>query len=1272
MTTAILAVAFAVMLSSVRLLLPLTENYRAELQELIAEAVGRPVRVGRTAARWNRFGPELALFDVEIRDPEDTRPILHFAEMHIGVDLVAAIGQLDFLPTSIRVAGLQLEVERLADGRVGVQGIAADGGSDEANAEGLRGGIAWLFSRERLMIEDLDLTLVDRRRRPERIRLSDIDLELRNSGELHQLAGRVQLTTDIGRQIEFALSAEGPATEPDRWRGEIYLSVSALQLSQVARQVPQLRNALEAGEGDLAMWGELAEGRVGTLTGRLALTGLVLQGETERRRYPALSGNFFWRREASGWAAKISRLVVNDGVNAWPAADYDLRYRAADDRQPLALAARLSYLNIDSLASLVSLVPAVPEKWRTALTEMQPAGVVENLTARIANHRPLLYQVSATVRDVAVQRWERFPGASGVSGILQADQRGGRLNLDSEALSLDLSRWFEHPLPPAKARAQLSWQRTDTGWRFRVEDAEADNADARAIGVAEAEWHKERGLFLDLSVFLEEGRGASISPYLPEKRVPVNTLKWLQRGIVDGRVPRGAFVYRGWGRRYPFSGNDGRLHVDFDVEEAVLDYLPGWPRLEAIKANVEFDQTSMRIRAEAARSGGALLSKVRAEIPNLKNRPTLSLSGMVEASVPDALQFLGETPLTRRFRDTLLELQTAGEASMALAIEARLKKGSTPKVDGRVQITAGRVALPGWPAGVEAIAGELRFSEKWLRAKGLRAKVLARDATVDIDVPIGPYAEKVEQGAVTLRGSADEKGLRTLIDHPVAGALAGSSRWEAVWHVPSREGHRNRLEVSSSLAGLAINTPAPLGKRADERRRLRLTAELTGPGQSRVHLRYGEVLDAALQFARQGGRPYLQRGEVRLGGGNAYLPAQSGLLVSGDLERFPFYEWRRVSGQRSGGWGFGSTPLRRVVLRIGELVLSEKSIRDVRIAVAREGGYWRGVLAGEGAKGSVHLPLRQGRAPLVLNLEHLRLTSLPEPARKPRDLLSDPRMVPPLEIRIDQLWLNGQAIGSVILESSPTAEGLRIRQFRVTGEVLTVDAQGDWQGDAKQNRATWEATLKSPDLGKALRALGYAEGIKGGSTEANLVVSWPGSPATPYLARLRGRVSIKVKKGRIIDIEPGAGRIFGLLSVQALPRRLLLDFRDLFLKGFTFDEINGRFRIDNGDAYSDDLLVEGPAAKLKVIGRTGLARRDYDQLVKVDPNLAGTLPLAGWAVGGPTVGAVMLFFERLLGKEFDESSGIYYRVTGSWDDPKVVRVRSEKTDANEDDPETSR
>jgi len=1259
LTTAILAVAFAVMLSSARLLLPLTENYRVELQEWITEALGRPVVVGRTAARWHRFGPELALYDVELRDEESARSVLRLAEVHIGIDFVTALRQFSIQPTTIRIIGSRLEVERMADGRVQVQGLITNGGAQENSDQATGGAMAWLFSREHLLLEDLDLTLIEQRRKPSRVYLNDIDIELRNSSTRHQLVGRVLLTAGVGESIEFALDAEGGVESFKNWQGDFFLAVKDASLPQFASQHPTLGKSLRGGRGDLTLWGALRQGRVVQLAGRAALTDLEVVHDDARASYTNISGNFAGWREDAGWSVVGDRMVVETDSNDWPASKVTARIRAKSDSHPLAAAARLDYLDIETLIPLIAAFPVNGSKWGEALRKTQPRGTVTNIATQVEFDTPVRYQASARLTSVGMRRWEKIPGALGLSGDLSLDQDSGRLSLKSESLELELPRWFEQPLPVSRVSADLSWRRDGAVWDFGVENAEVRNSDAHAVGLAEAQWNPDRGLFLDLSAHVIEANGGNVPPYLPTKRMPEATVAWLRRGIVGGQVPTGNLVYRGWGREYPFVNGEGRFHIAFDVENAVLDYLPDWPRLEKINASVEFDQTAMRITARHGESMGVKVERAEADIPDLQHDQKLPLSGLISAPVADGVNFLAGTPLTSGFRDTLKGLRTAGDVQVDLKIDAPLKKQAIPSVTGVAKLKDASLGLPDWPTGLESINGSLKFSENLLEAKRLSAGVLSRNATVAIRVPIGARVKTAAQGNITVKGTADAKGLGKVLKHPSGKRLSGETPWRVVWRVPSYRGQKNRVEITSNLSGLALDFPEPLGKQKEEAVPLAVIVDMTRRTQTNVTARLGKRADTALLFSGARGSTRLARGEVRLGGGVAYLPTEKGLLVSGKVDQLSVSEWRDAIGGWGGGWSLDAGPLQRIVLQIGTLSLVEKQTRDVRVALAKVDGYWQGILAGEGVKGSVRVPLSVSDLPLMLNLDHLKLESKPEGTDRDVAIWPNPTNLPPMNVKIGHLWLDEGDLGEVVLTVAQAKEGVRIDQLRVSGEHLTVEARGDWLGSRDRNRTTWEASLQSKNLGTALRTLGFAEGIKGGKTEADVQVSWPGPPSNPDLEGLNGRLSLTVKSGRIVNLDPGAGRIFGLLSVQALPRRLLLDFRDLFMKGFTFDEITGKFRIDSGDAYSDDLVVDGPAATLKIIGRTGIARKDYDQLVKVGPNISGTLPLAGWAVGGPTVGAVMLFFQRILGKDIDEDSGIHYRVTGSWEDPKVVRVESE-------------
>jgi uncharacterized protein YhdP len=198
--------------------------------------------------------------------------------------------------------------------------------------------------------------------------------------------------------------------------------------------------------------------------------------------------------------------------------------------------------------------------------------------------------------------------------------------------------------------------------------------------------------------------------------------------------------------------------------------------------------------------------------------------------------------------------------------------------------------------------------------------------------------------------------------------------------------------------------------------------------------------------------------------------------------------------------------------------------------------------------------------------------------------------------------------------------------------------------------------LVSTDLLQTMRDLGYGDTITGkqGTVVAN--VTWPGAPDSQLLGRLNGTVSIQIDDGQLLSVQPGAGRIFGLMSVAALPRRLSLDFTDFTDKGLAFDSVRGDFTLKAGDAYTENLLLKGPAAEIGVVGRTGLGQRDYDQTAVVTGSLGQSLPVAGALAAGPVVGAALLVFSQIFKEPLKGITRGYYRITGSWDNPVVQRV----------------
>ena len=223
-------------------------------------------------------------------------------------------------------------------------------------------------------------------------------------------------------------------------------------------------------------------------------------------------------------------------------------------------------------------------------------------------------------------------------------------------------------------------------------------------------------------------------------------------------------------------------------------------------------------------------------------------------------------------------------------------------------------------------------------------------------------------------------------------------------------------------------------------------------------------------------------------------------------------------------------------------------------------------------------------------------------------------------------------------------------------EVLDLKAKGDWRREAQGDHSEISLDYSSRDAGSMLGALGFSRLIDGGATHGQLRLQWPGAPGAFEWGIADGELSVQVGQGRVLEVEPGAGRLFGLLSLTEIPRRLSLDFSDFFKSGFAFNQMAGRFSIERGNAITDDFQIDAPSAQILLRGRTGLAARDYEQTMEVLPKAGSVLPAIGAIAAGPAGAAVGAVAQAVLRQPLKDMTRTIYRVTGPWSDPVIEVV----------------
>ena len=200
------------------------------------------------------------------------------------------------------------------------------------------------------------------------------------------------------------------------------------------------------------------------------------------------------------------------------------------------------------------------------------------------------------------------------------------------------------------------------------------------------------------------------------------------------------------------------------------------------------------------------------------------------------------------------------------------------------------------------------------------------------------------------------------------------------------------------------------------------------------------------------------------------------------------------------------------------------------------------------------------------------------------------------------------------------------------------------------------------DSGALLERLGTPKAIRGGKGQLSGQVGWLGSPFALDYPSLSGQVNIALDAGQFLKADPGVARLLGVLSLQSLPRRLSLDFRDVFQEGFAFDSVTGDLKIAQGVALTNNLRMRGVQAAVLMEGNADLARETQDLRVIVVPEInAGTAALA-YAVINPAIGLGAFLAQALLKKPLTAAGTREFRVSGPWADPQVEPVKRKLTD----------
>ncbi|MDG2376857.1 MAG: AsmA-like C-terminal region-containing protein, partial [Woeseiaceae bacterium] len=573
------------------------------------------------------------------------------------------------------------------------------------------------------------------------------------------------------------------------------------------------------------------------------------------------------------------------------------------------------------------------------------------------------------------------------------------------------------------------------------------------------------------------------------------------------------------------------------------------------------------------------------------------------------------------------------------------------------------VEVAGFPAPITGLNGTVTVSRNSLSSESLFAEFLG--SSVDLSLTRLPEPDRPHSVVLSGTGSTTADALQTELGVHFDGVISGDTEYEATLRFPNARSSAPgplQIFVSSDLFGFQAELPAPLNKSDDEA--FPMTAMIEFPERD-VITTTGSLAGEINWTGRFINAPEgwdFDRGVIAVG----EYPRQAdvrGLHIHGQLGELDLNEWLAEGRRGNREIGLGER-IRRIDVGVGSLYAVGQKFTDQRIVVNRSGQDWVIQIAGPEAEGSITVPydFTSGR-PMTLELDRLIMLGDDRIEDDRSAAPIDPRGLPSISVRAADFALGERHFGALTVDFDHTGRGLEAENWIAHHESFTVEGTAGWIVDpyeASGQRTFINASLKSTNVQATFNELAYDPGVSSDGMEINLDLEWPDAPRQDFMSILNGSVNVQLTAGTVAEVDPGAGRVFGLMSFTALPRRLSLDFSDVFQSGFGFDAITGDFRLVNGDAYTCNFTLTGPAADVGIVGRAGLMTRDYEQVAIVSASVGSTLPVAGFFLGGPQVGAALLVFSQIFKKPLKDMGQIFYSVTGSWDDPGIDASDSQR------------
>ena len=1038
------------------------------------------------------------------------------------------------------------------------------------------------------------------------------------------------------------------------------------------------------------------------------------------------SGNEAFGQHGYTVALSDVALQARNGLRL-PSATVSQTYHPPRGPHPERREVRADALDLGALAKLAAYLP-LSQSDRQFLADFAPRGQLINFHAQAEGSYPAIsgYRISGNFKDLGMNaqapRPARpksgkrpaqlavpgIPGFEKVSGYVDGDEKGGQVQLDSAGAIVHLPGYFPvSALPFEKLNLEARWSWPDLNrFTFHIDKmAFVQEGMAGSLsGQHTVSLEEPMGPgTIDLVAHVPTFDIKQLGRYLPSI-TPEGLHAWLSSALVGGQAQNAKLVLKGNLAEFPFNSKTrsgeptGEFSVTAGIKDGVLNYLPAstaaggkqplWPLLEKVNGRLDIDRTRLSIRAEHAQTHQVALSDIEAVIPDLVSEDvTLQVTGKAQGKLQDFVRYTKDSPVAEWIGQVTDDTQASGDAKLDLALTLPLMQLEKTQVQGAVDFAQNDIRLFDFLPPLQATDGLLTFNEKGFDLEGVRAQFAGGRVNISGGTRSNGTVEVKAQGGLSTTalvtifpGSATQNVLQH---------IGGSTRYSALVRVKDKH---PEVIVDTSLQGVGLDFPEPLRKQPGDALPTRVEwrmLEAARPGMYQDELKIAMGKAFAAHYTREKPQDKAASWKVLRGGIGINAPAQQpdeGLFAHVDLPILNLDAWREAvasisskavpskQGAQADDGGFSQyIEPDTVAARTNELIIMGKKLDRVVVGASRLSNVWQANIDSVQASGYVTWNTGDMRETSGKVTARLASLTIPEAATSDVTELLEGRdattELPALDITAEKFELGGIPFGRLrLVANNSYVTGRRewhIDQLAIKNSDAVLTAQGKWTVHDQKHRSSLSYSLNIADAGKLLSRLGLDGVLRRGKGTVTGSLHWNDLPFSLDKASLAGDLKMELADGQFIKVEPGAAKLLGVLSLQSLPRRLTLDFRDIFSEGLAFDSIAGTADISNGVISTENLKMRSVNAAVLLAGKADITKETQDLRVVVVPEInAGGASVVYGLVANPVVGLGSFLAQLFLRDPLRRAFTVEYEINGPWHDPTVQKAERKSSNGS--------